>query len=164
MWSVPLDRCSPAYSGRDKKFQKVTNWSVLVPEISSERHNFCPFWLLHVASMQWKEWFLISVSVLWTRNSRYMTLDRWPLTSSEMSVLHASHSTLKMSPTLKKIWPGTTWTIKYRPYVCDQCLSIDALLYSPGETTYFRKSQIETLWCPKSVQSGTICDSFDYCM
>ena len=50
MWSVPLDRCSPAYSGRDKKFQKVTNWSALVPEISSERHNLCPFWLLHVAS------------------------------------------------------------------------------------------------------------------
>ena len=56
MWSVPLDRCSPAYSGRDKKFRKVTNWSALVPEISSEQHNLCPLWLLHVASMQWREW------------------------------------------------------------------------------------------------------------
>ena len=46
------------------------------------------------------------VGGLGTRNSRYMTLDRWPLTSSEISVLHASHSTLKTSPTVKNLCSG----------------------------------------------------------
>ena len=29
---------------------------------------------------------------------------------------------------------------------------------------FFRKSQIEALWCPKSVQSSAICDHFVYLM
>ena len=29
---------------------------------------------------------------------------------------------------------------------------------------FFRKSQIEALWCPKSVQSSAICDRFIYWM
>ena len=29
---------------------------------------------------------------------------------------------------------------------------------------FFRKSQIEALWCPKSVQSSAICDRFVYLM
>ena len=49
MWSMPLDRCSPAFSVRDNNFQKVTNWSALVPEISSEQRDLWPFWLLSVA-------------------------------------------------------------------------------------------------------------------
>ena len=32
-----------------KNFRKVTNWSSLVPEISSEQRDLWPFWLLHVA-------------------------------------------------------------------------------------------------------------------
>ena len=32
-----------------QNFQKVTNWSALVPEISSEQRDLWPFWLLHVA-------------------------------------------------------------------------------------------------------------------
>ena len=42
MWSMSLDRCSPAFSVNDKKFQKVTNWSALVPGISSEQRNLWP--------------------------------------------------------------------------------------------------------------------------
>ena len=42
MWSVPLDRCSPVFSVRDKIFQKVTNWSALAPEIISEQRDLCP--------------------------------------------------------------------------------------------------------------------------
>ena len=49
MWSVPLNRGSPAFSVRDKYFQKVTNWSALVTEISLEQRNLWPFWLLPVA-------------------------------------------------------------------------------------------------------------------
>ena len=60
MWSLPLDWCSPAFSGRYKKIKKVTNWSALVAEISLEQHHLWPFGLLHVASMQWKEWSPIS--------------------------------------------------------------------------------------------------------
>ena len=30
------------------------------------------------------------------------------------------------------------------------------------ETKIFRKSQIEALWCPKSVQSNAICDRLVY--
>ena len=37
----------------DKNFQKVTNWSALVPEISSEQRNLWPFGLLDVVWMQW---------------------------------------------------------------------------------------------------------------
>ena len=64
----------------------------------------------------------------------------------------------------EKSWSGTTLNIKYGPYICDQCLWIDALLHILGETTNFRKSQIEAIWCPKTVQSSAICDHFDYCM
>ena len=49
MWSMSLDRCSPVFSVRDKKFQEVTNWSALVPEINSEQRDLWPFWLLPVA-------------------------------------------------------------------------------------------------------------------
>ena len=41
-WSMPLDRCSPVFSVRDKSFQKVTNWSALVPEINSEQRELWP--------------------------------------------------------------------------------------------------------------------------
>ena len=61
---MPFDRCSPVFSVRDKKFQKVTNWSALVPEISSEQRDLWPFWLLHVVWMQWNEWSKISVCVV----------------------------------------------------------------------------------------------------
>ena len=32
MWCVPWDRCSPAFSVKDKNFKKVTNWSDLSPK------------------------------------------------------------------------------------------------------------------------------------
>ena len=84
---------------------------------------------------------------MWSTNSRDMTLDRYFLTSSEMSVLHASHSMLKMTMSYhEKSWSGTTGTMKYELYICDQCLWIDAPLHSLWETTFFRKSQIEALW------------------
>ena len=47
-----------------KCFHEVTNWSALGPEISSEQRNIWPLWLLRVASMQWKEWYGISVWVV----------------------------------------------------------------------------------------------------
>ena len=53
MWSMPKVRCSPVFSVRDKNFQKVTNWSALVPEISSEQRDLWPFRLLDVIWMQW---------------------------------------------------------------------------------------------------------------
>ena len=53
MSSMPLDRCSPVFSLRDKNFHKVTNWSALVPEISSEQRDLWPFGLLDVVWMQW---------------------------------------------------------------------------------------------------------------
>ena len=61
-----------------------------------------------------------------------------------------------------KSWFGTTQTINFGPYICDQCLWIDALLHSLWMTNIFRKSQIEALWCPESVQSSAICDRFVY--
>ena len=64
MWSMPLDRCSPAFSVRDKNFQKVTNWSALVPEISSEQRDLWPFGLLDVVWMQWIDWSGISLWVV----------------------------------------------------------------------------------------------------
>ena len=64
MWSMSLDRCSPVFSVRDKNFQKVTNWSTLVPEINSEQRDLWPFWLLPVALIQWKEWPKICVYVV----------------------------------------------------------------------------------------------------
>ena len=102
-----------------------------------------------------------------TTKSRDMTLDWWPLTSSEMSVLllamyngqnHAEND----SPTTEKSWSGTTRTINFEPHICDLCLWIDALLHSLWMTKIFRKSQIEALWCPESVQSSAICDRFIY--
>ena len=36
-----------------QKFQKVTNWSALVPEISPEQRDLWPFGLLDVVWMQW---------------------------------------------------------------------------------------------------------------
>ena len=83
------------------------------------------------------------VSGLLTTNSCYMTLDWWLLTSSEMSDLHASHSTLKMCN--EKSWSGTSRTMTYEPYICDQFPWIDVLLHSLGDTKKFRKSQIEAL-------------------
>ena len=64
MWSMSLDRCSPVFSVRDKIFQKVTNWSALVPEINSEQRDLWPFWLLPVALIQCNEWSKISVYVV----------------------------------------------------------------------------------------------------
>ena len=34
----------PVFSVRDKNFQKVTNWSALLPEISSEQRDLWPFY------------------------------------------------------------------------------------------------------------------------
>ena len=96
---------------------------------------------------------------------RDMTLDWWLLTSSEMSVLHASpNTTLKMTVQLWKIvvWDHSDhqfWT----PYMWSMPL-IDALLHSLWETNFFRKSQIEALWCPKSIPSSVICDRLVYWM
>ena len=64
MWSMSLDRCSPVFSVRDKNFQKVTNWSALVPEINSEQRDLWPFSLLPVALIQWNEWSKMSVYVV----------------------------------------------------------------------------------------------------
>ena len=64
MWTVPLDRCSPVFSVRDKKFQKVTNWSALVPEISLEQRDLWPLGLLDVVWMQWNKWSGISLWVV----------------------------------------------------------------------------------------------------
>ena len=36
-----------------QNFQKVTNWSALVPEISPEQRDLWPFGLLDVVWMQW---------------------------------------------------------------------------------------------------------------
>ena len=109
-----------------------------------------------------------SLGGLGTTKSRDMTLYWWLLTSSEMSVLHASHgimATLKMTKSnYEKSWSGTTRTINFGPHICDLCLWIDALLYSLWETKISRKSQIEALWWPKSVQSSAICDRFVYSM
>ena len=105
-----------------------------------------------------------------TTKSRDMILDWWLLTSSEMSVLHASHVLWPiprwkwLSPTMKKSWSGTTRTINFGPHICDLCLWIDVLLHSLWMTKIFRKSQIEALWCPESVQSSAICDHFIYWM
>ena len=110
----------------------------------------------------------LSVGGLGTTKSRDMTLVWWLLTSSEMSVLHVSHvwwpiPRWKWLSNYEKSSSGTTGIINFGPHICDTCLWIDALLYSLWETNIFRKSQIEALWCPKSVQSGAICDRFDYC-
>ena len=64
MWSMSLDRCSPVFSVRDKNFQKVTNWSALVPEINSEQRDLWPLWLMPVALIQWNEWSKICVYVV----------------------------------------------------------------------------------------------------
>ena len=64
MWSMPLDRCSPAFSVNDKNFQKVTNWSALVPGISSEQRDLWPFHLLDLVWMQRNEWSGISLWVV----------------------------------------------------------------------------------------------------
>ena len=111
------------------------------------------------------------VCSLATTNSQEMTSDRWFLTSSEMSVLHASHV---YGPIPRWKWlksnyaksvSGTTRTFNFGPHICDLCLWIDALLYSLWETKIFRKSRIEALWCPKSVQRSVICDrSFIGCI
>ena len=53
MWSMSLDRCSPVFSVRDKHFQKVTNWSALVPEISSAQRDLWPFRIFDLVWMQW---------------------------------------------------------------------------------------------------------------
>ena len=110
----------------------------------------------------------LSVGGLGTTKSRDMTLVWWLLTSSEMSVLHVSHvwwpiPRWKWLSNYEKSSSGTTGIINFWPHICDICLWIDALLYSLWETKIFRKSQIEALWYPKSVQSGAICDRFDYC-
>ena len=64
MWSMPFDRCSPAFSVREIFFQKVTNWSALVPGISSEQRDLWPFRLLDVVWMQWNMWSGISLWVV----------------------------------------------------------------------------------------------------
>ena len=103
-----------------------------------------------------------------TTKSRDMTLDWWLLTSSEcqfcmLAMYIMANTTLKMTKSnYEKSWSGTTRTINFGPHICDLCLWIDALLHSLWETKFFRKSQIEALWCPKSVQSSAICDRFDY--
>ena len=165
MWSVLLDRCSPEFSGRDKKIQKVTNWSALVPEINSEWRNLWPFWLLHVASLQWKEWSVISVCVVLEPEiaAIWHKIDD-PSLLQKCQFCMLAIPRWKRQSYCEKSWSVTTRTMRYGPYVCDQCLWIDALLHTLGETKNFRKSQIEVLWCPKSVQSGTICVPFDYCM
>ena len=45
-------------------FQKVTNWSGLVSEISSEQRDLWPFRLFDVVWMQWNEWSGISLCVV----------------------------------------------------------------------------------------------------
>ena len=52
-----------------------------------------------------------------------------------------------------KSWFETTQTINFGTHICDLCLRIDTLLHTLWETKFFRKSQIEALWCPKSVQN-----------
>ena len=47
-----------------QKFQKVTNWSALVPDINSEQRDLWPFWLMPVALIQWNEWSKICVYVV----------------------------------------------------------------------------------------------------
>ena len=103
-----------------------------------------------------------------TTKSRYITLDWWFVTSSEMSVLHASHVWLPipcwkwLKSNYEKSRSGTTRAINFGPHICDLCLWIDALMHSLWETKIFRKSQIEALWCPESVPSSAICDRFVY--
>ena len=76
-----------------------------------------------------------------------------------------ANTTLKMTKSnYEKSWSGTTRTINFGPRICDLCLWIDALLNSLWETNIFRKSQIEALWCLKSVPSSAICDRFVYWM
>ena len=90
MWFVPLDRCFPACSVRDKTFQKVTNWSALVPEIGAAQFLTVLFIGCSMNVMNWavgKK----CVCGLGTTNSQYVPSDLCFLTSSEMSVLHASH-------------------------------------------------------------------------
>ena len=105
-----------------------------------------------------------------TTKCRHMTLDWWPLTSSEISVLHASHVWWSiprwkwLSPSKEKSGSRTTRTIDFEHHLCDLCLWIDALLHSLWMTKFFKKSQIEVLWCPESVQSSEICDRFVYWM
>ena len=105
-----------------------------------------------------------------TTKSRDMTLD-WRFLTSFRNVSFAcspckmATTTLKMTKSnYEKSWSRTTRTINFGPHICDLCLWIDDLLHSLWETKIFRKSQIEALWCPKSVQSSTICDHLIYWM
>ena len=105
MWSMPLDRCSPAFSVRDKNFQKVTNWSALVPEISSVQRDLWPFRLLDVVWMQWNEWSGISLRVV--KKPRYdirlMTSHFLQKCQFSMPALYNGqyHAENDLSPTMK---------------------------------------------------------------
>ena len=170
MWSMSLDQCSPVFSVRDKHFQKVTNWSALVPDINSEQRDLWPFWLMPVALIQWNEWSKICVYVVkgpqivkkWHQidDSSLLQKCQFCMLAMYKGQYHAENDN---KSNYAKSWSGTTRTIKFGPHICDLCLWIDALLYSLWETKIFRKSQIEALWCPKSIQSSAICDRFDYC-
>ena len=97
------------------------------------------------------------------------SLDHPQTNSGPIIPMHSNliQSTKQLKMTMsnyEKSWSGTTRIINFGPHICDLCLWIDALLHSLWETKFFRKSQIEALWCPKSVQSSAICDRFIYWM
>ena len=133
MWSMSLDRCSPAFSVNDKNFQKVTNWSALVPGISSEQHGL------------WQPRYDIRLMT-----SHFFQKCQFCM----LAMYNGQYNAENDSPTMEKSWSGTTRTINFGPHICDLCLWIDALLHSLWMTKIFRKSQIEALWCPESVQSS----------
>ena len=167
MWSMPLDRCSPAFSVRDKNFQKVTNWSALVPEISSVQRDLWPFRLLDVVWMQWNEWSGISLRVV--KKPRYdirlMTSHFFRNVSFPCQPCIMANTTMKMTKSNYVkivVWDHSDhqfWT----PYMWSMPLDRCSPAFSVREI-FFRKSQIEALWCPKSVQSSEICDHLLYWM
>ena len=169
MWSMPLDRCSPVFSVWDKNFQKVTNWSALVPEINSQQSAICDCFAY---GMQFECNGISGPELVcgWSRDHKKPRYDIRLMTSHFFrNVSFACQPCIMANTTLKvtksnyeKSWSGTTRTINFGPHICDLCLWIDALLYSLCETKIFRKSQIEALWCPKSFQSSAICDRLVY--
>ena len=75
--SVSLHRCSPAFSLRDKNFQKVPIRSSLSQKSvqgSTICHHLQIFLLLHVTWMQWSEQSETSAFVPWT-NANFTNID-----------------------------------------------------------------------------------------
>ena len=145
-----------------KIFRKLQTEALWCPE-SIQSSAICDrFWLLPVALIQWNEWSKISVYVVkgpqivkkWHQIDDSSLLQKCQFCM--LAMYKGQYHAEKVQLCKIGVWDHSDlqfWT----PYMWSMPLDRCSPVFS-GRDKIFRKSRIEALWCPKSVQRSVICD------